>query len=74
MEPEERGLTAVMQQLNMIRNDRARNSQEKTVLKRRKRAEFLSKEATWRKDHNKLERKKRYREQDKMETRRIARR
>lgn len=74
LEPEERGLTAVMQQLNMIRNVRARNFQEKTVLKRRKRAEYLSKEATWRKDHNKLERKKRYREQDKTETRQVARR
>ena len=69
VEPTERRLATVMQQLNTIRNDRAGISREKAALKRKKRAEDLFKEEAWRKEHDKLERKKRYRDQGKLKMR-----
>jgi ribosome biogenesis protein BMS1 len=69
MEPEEKRLATLVQQLNTIRNDRAVKKREVQAVKRKARAKDQAKEAEWREKHSKDERKKRYREQGQDEKR-----
>jgi len=71
MEPEEKRLATLVQQLNTIRNDRAKKKSEAAAVKRKARAKDLAKEQQWRDAHAKDERKKRYREQGQAEKRKL---
>ena len=71
MEPEEKRLATLVQQLNTIRNDRAVKKREAQAVKRKARAKDVKKEAEWREKHSKDERKKRYREQGQEEKRKM---
>ena len=69
MEPEEKRLATLVQQLNTIRNDKAAKAREKAAVKRAARAKDLAKEQTWRSALQKETRKKRYREEGQAEKR-----
>ena len=71
MEPEEKRLATLVQQLNTIRNDRAVKKREVQAVKRKQRAKDMQKEQEWREKHSKNERKKRYREQGQAEKRKL---
>jgi ribosome biogenesis protein BMS1 len=71
MEPEEKKLATLVQQLNTIRNDKAGKQRDKAAAKRKARAKDQAKEQAWRDAHQKDTRKKRYREQGQAEKRKM---
>jgi ribosome biogenesis protein BMS1 len=69
MEPEEKRLATLVQQLNTIRNDRSEKTKIKQAERRKQRGKELAKEQAWRDALQRETRKKRYREEGQAEKR-----